>query len=159
MDLTAETRFRSRASSCEICGGQSGIGTGFSPCNAFYHSHLPTCATYSSLCCFCHKDKWPTSVNFQMKQRSSGNRRLWKEECIVDCIDDSGDSNNGFLIASASTSLLMRSSVLHVRSGRASDSHCALSLIRNKDGLPMLMRDVETGPYCVPIKVHCLTAL
>jgi hypothetical protein len=29
--LTAETRVRSRVSSCEICGGQSGTGTGFSP--------------------------------------------------------------------------------------------------------------------------------
>jgi hypothetical protein len=29
--LTAEARFRSRVSPCEICFGQSGTGTGFSP--------------------------------------------------------------------------------------------------------------------------------
>jgi hypothetical protein len=105
----------------------AGIGTGFSPCNVFSHCHyLCTCATYSSSCCFCHKDKRPTSVNFQMKQRSTGNRGLWKEMCIVDCTGDSGDSNNGFLMASASTSLLLRSNVLHVRKGRDSDPHCAV---------------------------------
>ena len=29
--LTAEARVRSQAGPCEICSGQSGIGTGFSP--------------------------------------------------------------------------------------------------------------------------------
>jgi hypothetical protein len=108
LDLTAETRFRSRASSCQICGGQSGIGTGSSPCNAFSRCHyLSTCATYSSSCYFCHKDKRPTSVNFQIKQRSTWNWGLCKEKCIVDCIGDSGGSNNGFFIVSASTSRLL----------------------------------------------------
>ena len=132
MHLTAETRFRSQASSCEICCGQSCIGTGFSPCNAFSHCHyLSTCATYSSSCCFCLKDKRPTSVNFQIKQRSTGNRGLWKEKSIVDCTGDSGDNNNGFLIVSASTSHLLRSNVLHVRNGWNSDPHCAVSLTRS----------------------------
>jgi hypothetical protein len=29
--LTAEAQVRTQVSLCEICGGQSGIGTGFSP--------------------------------------------------------------------------------------------------------------------------------
>jgi hypothetical protein len=39
--LTAETRVRSQVGPCGICGGQRGIGTGFSPSTVFpcqFHS-------------------------------------------------------------------------------------------------------------------------
>jgi hypothetical protein len=40
--LTAEARVRVRVNPCDICGGQSGIGTGFSPSSllfpCLYHS-------------------------------------------------------------------------------------------------------------------------
>jgi hypothetical protein len=34
--LTAEARVRTRVNSCEICGGQSGTGTGFSPSSSVF---------------------------------------------------------------------------------------------------------------------------
>ena len=34
--FTAEARIRSRVSPCEICGGQSGNGTGFSPSTSVF---------------------------------------------------------------------------------------------------------------------------
>jgi hypothetical protein len=34
--LTAEARVRSRGQSCGICGGQTGTGTGFSPCTSVF---------------------------------------------------------------------------------------------------------------------------
>jgi hypothetical protein len=48
--LTAEARIRARVSPCDICGGQSGTGTGFSPSYSAlpcqYHS---TIAPYTSV--------------------------------------------------------------------------------------------------------------
>jgi hypothetical protein len=38
--LTAEARVRFRFSPCDICGGQSGTGTGFSPSCRFYPVNL-----------------------------------------------------------------------------------------------------------------------
>jgi hypothetical protein len=34
--VTAEARFRSRVSPCEICGGQSGTGIGFPPSTSVF---------------------------------------------------------------------------------------------------------------------------
>ena len=111
-DLTAETRFRSRASPCEVCGGQSGIERQLSirvmlffPC--CYPSVFTTC---SSTCSFYQKDKRSSPGNFQIKF-CSGNPERWKETCLVDYIGDSGEDNNGFLIARASPLLPARSHV------------------------------------------------
>jgi hypothetical protein len=48
--LTAEARVRGRLDPCGICGGQSGIGTGFSPSSSVFSCHYhSTIAPYSSI--------------------------------------------------------------------------------------------------------------
>jgi hypothetical protein len=39
--FTAEVRFRSQVSSCEICGGHSGTGVGFSPSIYVFSPPMP----------------------------------------------------------------------------------------------------------------------
>jgi hypothetical protein len=58
--LTAEDRFRSQASPCEICGGQCGSGTDFSPKTSVFPCQLSFhhCSILSSsTCCSYQKDK------------------------------------------------------------------------------------------------------
>ena len=58
--LTAETRFRSQVSPCEICGGHSSIEKRFSPSSSGLHSQYHSTNTpYSCLftCLSCQKDK------------------------------------------------------------------------------------------------------
>jgi len=46
LSITVETRLRSQANPCEICGGQSGSGTGFSPRTAVFSvSVIPQIST------------------------------------------------------------------------------------------------------------------
>jgi len=53
--LIAEVQVRSQIIQCEICGGQSGSGTGFSPTNVVfpcqYHSINATYTSSSTYCC------------------------------------------------------------------------------------------------------------
>ena len=47
--LTAESQVRTRAVPCEVCGGQSGTGTGFPPSTSrFLSQYHSTNAHYSS---------------------------------------------------------------------------------------------------------------
>ena len=69
--LTADARVRSRVSPCDICCGQSGTVTGFSPSTSVfacqYHS---TNAPYSSLsaCCSYQKDKRAKPALSEMRE-------------------------------------------------------------------------------------------
>jgi hypothetical protein len=48
--LTAEARVCARVDPCEICGGQSGTGAGFSPSSLVFPCHYhSTIAPYSSI--------------------------------------------------------------------------------------------------------------
>ena len=54
LTLIAEAQFRSQVIPCEICGGQSGSGTGFSPTNMVFPCHYNfTNATYTSSFTYC----------------------------------------------------------------------------------------------------------
>lgn len=52
LDGTAEARFRSQVSQCEIFSAQSGVGTGFSPVLRFSHSSNDRQLSSSKCCCY-----------------------------------------------------------------------------------------------------------
>jgi hypothetical protein len=76
LPLAVEARVRSQFSSCEICGGQSGTETGFSPSTSIfpcqYHSKSVPYSSSSTCYCF-QKNKRAKPGN---KQCSFGNRRV-----------------------------------------------------------------------------------
>ena len=78
--LTAEARFRSQASPSETYGGQSGIGTGFSPSNSVFHwqCHSTNAAHSSSSICRSHWEgrKCERSLGFQKTLFFQKSRRI-----------------------------------------------------------------------------------
>jgi len=70
--VTAEGRARSRASPCEICRGQSGTETCFSPRTAAFPYHYqPTNVIDSLACTLCFYQKYKRAV-LSRKSRSIG---------------------------------------------------------------------------------------
>ena len=74
--VTMEARVRFPVSPCEICNGQSGIGSGVSSeCLIFPRQYHPTIATYSSVCTCCshQKDKRATpDKQFSFERKKEG---------------------------------------------------------------------------------------
>jgi hypothetical protein len=54
LPLTAEARFRSQVSQCEMCGGQSGTGTGFSPSTSVFPCQYHSAFAITMLQCTFH---------------------------------------------------------------------------------------------------------
>jgi hypothetical protein len=70
--LKAKVRIRSQISPCEIYGGHSGTGTGFSPSASIFPCHYHfTNIPYSSTCGSYRKDKRAKPGNLPKKQCSS----------------------------------------------------------------------------------------
>ena len=82
--LTAEAWVRFQANPCEICGGYSDTGTGFSQSTSFfpcqYHS---TNAPYSSTYCSYQKDKRPKHGNLPKSNYLSEIGEHWIEKCYI----------------------------------------------------------------------------
>ena len=89
-------RFRSQVSQCEICGRQSGTGTGFSPNTShFPDQHHSIDSPYTSSSTYCSYQKKKTDAPSENKKKAMlfGNRRAldrkllsffnYKQGCII----------------------------------------------------------------------------